>query len=103
MEQLVNIFKAIGIDYYHTPAPANAALPYIALTDYAESYFKADDRIDEVTEHIQADYYTKAEFDPNKNAIRNALDEAGIDFTYRCLYENGEDVYHHIFDCSCAE
>jgi len=102
MEQLISIFNATGIANYHTPVPANAALPYIALTDYAESYSRADDRIDDITEHIQADYYTKTEYDPNKDVIRDALDAAEIVFDYQCRYEDAEKVYHHIFDCEVS-
>ena len=99
MEELIQALKSVGVDLYHRPVEANAALPYIAYMEYSENYFKADDRIDEVAEYIQADYFTKTEFDPNKAKIRQALDAAGIVFEYQCRCEDEEKVYHHIFDC----
>ena len=94
--ELLNALQLCAV--YSGNAPKNAAVPYIVVNKYSEGYQKGDDRIDEVTDYIQVDYYTKSIYDENKDVIRGGLDDTGAEITYSKMYESDERLYHHIFD-----
>jgi hypothetical protein len=103
MEKLYNVLLSLGVKVYYVVADKNATLPFIAYNDYSEYYRKGDNRIDDVVQNVQVDYYTNTQRDKNKNKLRKALDDAGFTFSYSMLYDSTERVYHHIFDCEVME
>lgn len=103
MERLYELLKSTGIMVCYPETDKNTRLPYIAFIDYSEAYTKADNRINTVVVNVQVDYYTDIPLDENKWKIRKVLDEAGISFSYKLLYDSTEKVYHHIFDCEVLE
>lgn len=67
--------------------------------EYRLLEFSADD------EHLEGwafeiDYYTKQEFDPTAQALRDALERhPGVSYTYQVVYEPDTGYIRHIFDC----
>lgn len=78
---------------------------YTVWSEYGDRVIGGDASRNEADKvlKIQVDRYTTIEFDPVAEAIRTALDGAGIAFDYLVdpeKDENGKLLYiHHIFDC----
>jgi hypothetical protein len=78
---------------------------YTVWAEYGDRAISADGarQEEDKTWKIQVDRYTKIEYDPMADTIRDALNNAGIPFDYLCDVEkdeNGKLIFiHHIFDC----
>lgn len=103
LTRLCEALAAVGVDYFYGRAPEKQAAPYIVYVDYAENYNYADDRINEVYGSVQVDYFTAADFDGKKEALREALDERGFEFETRHFYEADKKLHHYVFDISNAQ
>ena len=73
---------------------------YTVWQEYAERPLYADGARETVYRQIQVDRFTKTEYDPIVDAIRTALETAGIPYEYLNDYEDDTGYIHHIFDCT---
>ncbi len=82
--------------YFSTQTPN-----YTVWTEFGDSAIMADGQRQEADKawRIQVDRYTKIEFDPIEDAIREALNTAGIPYEYQCDPDPETKYIHHIFDC----
>lgn len=100
IERVCAALDAAGVEYTYAKAPRNAAYPYIVYREYYTDFDRADNRIDEVRTGIQVDLYTKTPLDPLVEDVTAALDGAGLVFDIQHFYEDGQKIYHHVFDVS---
>lgn len=72
---------------------------YTVWDEYGENKLTADDAKAEMAIKIQIDRFTKIEYDPVVDAIRDMLDRECIAYEYLSDNEPDSKYIHHIFDC----
>ena len=100
--------RQTGLPVYHHNTKAMPRMPYMTYTEYGERYAKANNRIDDTIILVQLDLFTDKTDKAAKKTVKEALDTAGVVFTYTMQVENEDNdkdnVYlHHIFDCEVYE
>jgi len=99
LSEFQGLLTAVGPKVYHYASDLQD-YPYIAYTEYDEGKLEADNQEQAVYDLVQVDYYTLADGDPVKARIRKLLNENEITFEYKIIREQGNGVFHHVFDCS---
>ena len=72
---------------------------YTRWQEYGANRQTADDAEVDRAYKIQADRYTKVEYDPIADAITTTLNAACIAFVYLVDFEPETGYIHHIWDC----